>query len=180
LIINRFDQVWFEPAPASKVAAIYQTDEFGKELESGRIIFQPQEKSVNCFMKTFSQAGIYYFIMAKDDDNDGDDTKSYPLAVIVLPNVIFHYVSIQKGEFDNRSILTNVSDFVIWEFDQIISHNVGYVRSNDTLKELVSCHDRAVAGRNRKCLGVECIQPGTFFFANPGNIDALSHLILSL
>ncbi|UJR33950.1 hypothetical protein I4U23_021368 [Adineta vaga] len=165
LIINRNDQVWFEPSLSVKVETIYETNQFGDELVPDRPIFRPQEKSVNFFMKSFPDMGIYYFSMDKTDKDS--DEKTHPLAIIVLSDVRFHYKTVGNDHFDNQAIITNVNDFIIWEFEQIISHNVAYVQPNDTLQDLISCHERAVQGRNRQCLAVECTQSGTFFFANP-------------
>jgi hypothetical protein len=178
------DQVWFDSS-SSKVATLYHTDEFGNELQSNQPIFQPQQNSINYFMKEFSQLGIYYFSTAKSDDKNNDQEKNkkpttHPLAIIVMPEVRFYYKPIGKNNFDHRSIITNVNDFVIWYSDEVISHNVIQIRSDETLKDLIACHDRAVAGRNRRCLAVECIQSGTFFFANPGRIKKLKLIKLSL
>ncbi|CAF0883109.1 unnamed protein product [Adineta steineri] len=169
LIINRNDQVWFDSS-STKVATIYETDEFGNGLEADQPIFHPQENSINYFMKKFSQLGIYYFSTERNDNennNKENDEQMCPLAIIVIPEVRFHYRSVREQDFDNQSIITNVNDYVIWTFDNIISHNVAHVNSNISLNELIACHDKAVVGRKRKCLGVECIQSGTFFFANP-------------
>ncbi|CAF4238180.1 unnamed protein product, partial [Adineta steineri] len=89
------------------------------------------------------------------------------LAIIVLPEIHFHYKFIRLGDFDFQAIITNINDFVIWQFEQIIRFGVIQLRSNETLQDLASCHDRAVSGRNRQCLAVECIMPGIFYFANP-------------
>ena len=163
MIINRNDQVWFEPSSSAKVETIYQTDEFGKELVVGQPVFRPQEKSVNFFMKSFPQTGIFYFSTANDEKDE-----THPVAIIVLPDVRFHYRTVGKNAFDNKPIITDINDFIIWKFEETISHNVGYIQSNDRLQDLIACHDRAVPGRYRQCLGIECIQSGTFFFANPG------------
>jgi len=177
------DQVWFDSS-SSKVANIYHTDEFGNELESDQPLFQPQQNSINYFMKEFTELGIYYFSTAKyDDKNDQEKNKkplTHPLAIIVLPEVRFYYKPISKDNFDHQSIITNVNDFVIWHSDELISHNLIQIRSDETLKDLIACHDRAVAGRNRQCLAVECIQSGTFFFANPGRIKKSKLIKLSL
>jgi hypothetical protein len=61
-----------------------------------------------------------------------------------------------------------LNDFVFWEFEQTVSRNVIQIGADETLRDLISSHERAVSGRNRLCLAVECIVSGTFFFANPG------------
>ena len=98
------------------------------------------------------------------------------MTVIVLPEIQFHYQLIDKEEFNDEPILTNVNDFVIWQFKQTISHNVIQLSSDETLEEIQSCHERAIKGRNRSCLAVECIKPGVFFFANPGKVNITAKL----
>jgi len=122
-------------------------------------------------MKDFPQEGIYYFStdINDDDKNKNQQKLTPPLAIIVLPKMSFHYQSIRKNDFDSHPIIANINDFIIWQFEQIISHNVIQIGSYETLQSIISSHERAVAGRNRKCLAVECIMPGTFYFANPGN-----------
>lgn len=115
-------------------------------------------------MKQFEQVGIYYFTT----DIQQEKKTSSPLAVIVLPDIRFHYQLIRLSDFDSQALITNINDFVIWQFEEIIQCNLIQLRSNETLENLVSCHERAVRGRNRQCLAVECIMPGIFFFANPG------------
>jgi len=68
-------------------------------------------------------------------------------------------------------ITTNTNDFIIWEFEQIISHDVIPLSSNETFKDIISSHDRAKIGKYRQCLAVNCkrISPGVSFFSNPGN-----------
>jgi hypothetical protein len=118
-------------------------------------------------MKEFQQEGIYYF-STDFNQNDQQENSTKPLAIIVVPNVRFHYRSVHKNDFDSLPILTNVNDFVIWQFDHIVSHNLVQLDSNEKLPDLIASHERAIAGRNRQCLAVECMIPGTFFFANPG------------
>ncbi|CAF2859080.1 unnamed protein product, partial [Rotaria sp. Silwood2] len=168
LIINRFDQVWFDSS-SKTVANIYQTNELGNRLETEKILFQPQANSINYYMKEFQQLGIYYF---STDINNTDKKKNIqnstlPLTVVVLPEIRFHYKSISKDNFDSEPTRTNINDFVFWQFDQIISHKSIQINPDVTLEELISCHEHAVAGRNRQCLAVECIVQGTFYFANP-------------
>lgn len=124
-----------------------------------KAIFQSQLNTINIYMEQFSHIGIYYF---------STTIKEKPLAIIVLPEIRFHYKLIRLSDFDSQAIRTNINDFIIWQFEQIIRFNSIQLRSNETLQDLVSCHDRATSGRNRQCLAVECIMPGTFYFANPG------------
>ncbi|CAF4832449.1 unnamed protein product [Rotaria sp. Silwood1] len=168
LIINRLDQVWFDSS-SKTVANIYRTDEFGKRLESEKPLFQPQLNSINYYMKEFQQLGIYYFStdINNTDTNNKKQNSIRPLTVVVLPEIRFHYKSITKDDFDNEPIITNINDFVVWQFEQTISRSLIQVNSDETLQELLSCHERAVTGRNRQCLAVECIVQGTFYFANP-------------
>ena len=125
--------------------------------------------SVNYFMKEFQQEGIFYFTT---DINENSTKKQQdpvePLRIIVLPDARFHYREIHTNDFSPHPIVTNVGDFVFWQFDHPISRNLIQLHPGSTLKDLISCHDRAVVGRNRQCLAVECSLPGTFFFANPG------------
>jgi hypothetical protein len=118
-------------------------------------------------MKDFHQQGIFYF--STDINNDKQDNTTKPLAIIVVPNVCFHYQLVQKNRFDSAPILTNLNDFVIWQFDHLVSHNLIQLDSNEKLQDLIGSHQRAIPGRNRQCLALECITTGTFFFANPGN-----------
>ena len=117
-------------------------------------------------MKQFEQIGIYYF--TTDVNYEKEKKTDPPLAVIVLPDIRFHYNLIRLSDFDSQALITNINDFVIWQFEEIICFNLIQLRSNETLEDLVSCHDRAARGRNRQCLAVECIMPGIFYFANPG------------
>lgn len=149
---------------------IYRTDEYGNHLEDNKPVFQPQPNSVNYYVEKFRKTGIYYFTLDAVHYQGIHSLKSIPLAVIVLPAIRFHYRLIRLSDFDSQAIITNINDFVIWEFEQIIRYNVIQLRSNETLDDLISCHDRAVAGRNRQCLALECSMHGTFFFANPGRI----------
>jgi hypothetical protein len=124
-------------------------------------------------MKQFSELGIYYFStdIQNDDKRRPKQSATYPLTIIVLPEIRFHYKSISKGNFDSQIIITaNTNDFVIWEFEKLISHDVIKLRSNVTFQELISCHDNAIPGRNRRCLAFNCkrIPSGTSFFCNPG------------
>jgi hypothetical protein len=167
IVINRNDQVWFNPI-STTLANIYRTDEYGNYLEENKAIFQPQLNSMNYFMQKFRQTGIYYFSTDINSDKKKKISTSPPLAIIVAPEIRFHYKLIRLSDFDPQAIITNINDFIIWQFEQIIRFNVIQLRSNETLQDLVSCHDRAVPGRNRQCLAVECIMPGTFYFANPG------------
>lgn len=168
IIINRYDQVWFDSI-STTLANIYRTDEYGNYFEGNKPIFQSQLNSINYFLQKFQQTGIYYFSTDINiDKNKQSSSTSPPLAIIVLPEIRFHYKLIRLSDFDSQAIITNINDFIIWQFEQIIRFNVIQLRSNETLQDLVSCHDRAVSGRNRQCLAVECIMPGTFYFANPG------------
>lgn len=167
IIVNRYDQVWFD-SMSTLLANIYRTDEYGNHLEDNKPIFQPQLNSVNYFMQQFRQTGIYYFSTDIKSNNKKKLSTSPPLAIIVLPEIRFHYKLIRLSDFDSQAIITNINDFVIWQFEQIIRFGVIQLRSNETLQDLALCHDRAVSGRNRQCLAVECIIPGVFYFANPG------------
>ncbi|CAF1293197.1 unnamed protein product [Rotaria sordida] len=166
LVINRYDQVWFNSL-STTLTNIYRTDEYGNHLEENKPIFQPQLNSVNYFMQQFQQIGVYYFSMDISHDHSKKSRTLSPLAIIVLPEIRFHYKLIRLSDFDSQAIITNINDFIIWQFEQIIRFNVIQLRTNETLQDLVSCHDRAIPGRNRQCLAVECIMPGTFYFANP-------------
>jgi hypothetical protein len=119
-------------------------------------------------MQQFQETGIYYFSTDILNNKRIKSSTSPPLAIIVLPEIRFHYKLIRLSDFDSEAIITNINDFIIWQFEQIIRFNVIQLRSNESLEDLVSCHDRAASGRNRQCIAVECIMPGTFYFANPG------------
>jgi hypothetical protein len=124
-------------------------------------------------MKQFSQLGIYYFStdIKNDNTNKARKCSTYPLAIIVLPEIRFHYKSIGKGYFDSETIIaTSTTDFIIWEFEQTICHDVIRLSLNETFKDLISCHDNAKPGKNRRCLAVKCksIPLGVSFFSNPG------------
>jgi hypothetical protein len=143
---------------------IYRTDEYGNYLDGNKPIFQSQLNSMNYFMQQFQRTGIYYFTT----DIDKEKKSSSSLAIIVLPEIRFHYKYIRLSDFDSQAMITNINDFVIWQFEQLIRFSIIQLRSKETLQDLVSCHERAIPGRNRQCLAVECIMPGIFYFANPG------------
>lgn len=103
-------------------------------------------------------------------NTDRKSSKPPPLAIIVLPETRFHYKIIRSDDFDSEATITNINDIVIWQFEQIIRFNVIQLRAKETLEDLIACHERAMPGRNRQCIAVECSMPGTFFFANPGRI----------
>ncbi len=142
-------------------------------MESEQILFQPQQNSINYFMKQFPKLGIYYFStdIQNDDKRRPKQSSTYPLTIIVLPEIHFHPKSIKKGKFDSEVIIiTNKNDFVIWEFEKLISHDVKKLRSNATYQDLISCHEKAIPGRNRRCIAVNCkrLPPGASFYCNPG------------
>jgi hypothetical protein len=143
---------------------IYRTDEYGNYLDGNKPIFQSQLNSMNYFMQQFQRTGIYYFTT----DIDKEKKSSSSLAIIVLPEIRFHYKYIRLSDYDSQAMITNINDFVIWQFEQLIRFSIIQLRSKETLQDLVSCHERAIPGRNRQCLAVECIMPGIFYFANPG------------
>ena len=167
--IRRQDVVWFDSS-TSNIASIYQTDEHGHPLQTEGTIFQPQHNSINYFMKQFNQEGVFYFSV---DFNPNEPNKQreqlVPLAVIVLPDIKFHYRTVEKGHFDLETIISHVNDFVLWHFQGTISANVIQLSADTPLADLITCHDRAVLGRPRQCIAVECTASGVFYFANPGN-----------
>ncbi|CAF4428119.1 unnamed protein product, partial [Rotaria magnacalcarata] len=75
-------------------------------------------------------------------DQEKKASKSPPLAIVVLPEIRFHYKLIRLSDFDPDAIITNINDFVVWQFEQIIRYGLIQLRSNETLEDLVSCHDR--------------------------------------
>lgn len=134
-------------------------------------------------MKEFPHEGIFYFSTDADDNDDNDKRRKdpvEPLAVIVVPATRFHYRSINKGDFDSAPIVTNINDFVLWQFEHSISRNVVQLNNNERLSGVIASHERAAAGKNRRCLAVECVIAGTFFFTNPGRMKSLSSIILLL
>ncbi|CAM4854988.1 unnamed protein product [Rotaria socialis] len=168
LIVNRFDQVWFDSSSAT-IAAIYRTDELGNPYELEKPLFQPQPNSINYYMQEFQALGVYYFSTDINSNNKKkqEQKPTQPLAIVVIPEIRFHYRSIGKDNFDSDPIITNINDFVIWQFNEIISHRSVQLAPNETYEELIGCHERAIPGRHRQCLAIECTIPGTFFFANP-------------
>lgn len=151
------------------MGCIYETDEYGVPL-SQEILFEPQRNSVNYYMKQFNKLGIFYFSVDFERQNILSQSSAPvpPLAIIVIPDIKFHYQIISKKNFNPGPIMTNVNDFVIWKFDNIISHNLVQLSSNSTIRDLGSCGSLAKPGRSRECLALECVRPGTYFFANPG------------
>lgn len=167
MVIYRNDQVWFDSS-SDNIARIYQTDQFGTPLNN-EFLFEPQENSINYFMKEFYQEGVFYFTTDIDSDpKKKEQNQTEPLRIVVLPDIRFHYASIHKNDFNHHPLMTNVGDFVIWQFDHVVSRNVIQIAAESELQDLVSCHERAMTGRNRQWLAVECGMPGTYFFANPG------------
>ena len=128
-------------------------------------------------MKDFQHEGIFYF--STDLNNDKQDTSGKPLAIIVVPDIRFHCQSVHKDEFDAAPIITNINDFVIWKFEHLVAHNLVQLDPDEKIHDLIASHERAKAGRNRQCLGLECITPGTYFFSNPGE-KIINHLLLLL
>lgn len=124
-------------------------------------------------MITFSQSGIYYFSMHIENHHKKKTKKSSTsqLAVIVLPKIQSHIKYIRENHFDSEVIIiTNTDDFVIWQFEQIISRNVVPFKSDATLEDILLCHKKAERVKNRRCLAVSCknLLRGTYFFCNPG------------
>jgi hypothetical protein len=121
-MINRYDQVWFD-STSTTLANIYRTDEYGNHLEVNQPIFQPRLNSINYFMQPFQQTGIYYFSTDINRDNEKKTSISPPLAIIVLPEIRFHYKLIRLSDFDSQAMITNINDFIIWQFEQLIRYN---------------------------------------------------------
>ena len=113
-------------------------------------------------LKVFPDVGLFSFVTWKSGSSSS-------LTIVVLPPIRFHWKLIRLSDFDAQAILTVVNDFIIWQFEQVIRFNMIQLRTNETLQDLVACHERAATSRNRQCIAVECIMPGIFFFANPGN-----------
>lgn len=166
ITINRFDQVLFCPLSTSRTGTIYQTDEYGDQLEPGKKLVQPQKTNMNYFMINFTKLGIHYFSM----DIKARRPLNRPLAIIVLPEVIFHHKVIRNSPFDSEIILTNTNDFVIWEFEHDISHDFVRLKSNETLEDIRLSSGNAINISTRRCLGVSCkeLPFGASFFSNPG------------
>lgn len=118
-------------------------------------------------MKEFTEEGIYYFSTDPNQNKKNQET-TQPLAIIVIPDVKFHYRETRKNDFHSIPIIANINDFVIWQFEHVVTHNVIQISAQETIQNIIASHERAVAGRKRQCLAVECIMPGTFFFSNPG------------
>lgn len=137
-------------------------------------LFQPQENSLNYYMKEFPIPGVYYFStdVNSHKKNKNAEGQTQPLVVVVIPEIRFHYKSVGKDIFDNVPIIATINDFVIWQFDQTICHQSVQLRPDQKLPELISSNERAILGRKRQCLAVECTVAGTFFFTNPGNIKS--------
>ncbi|CAF4125790.1 unnamed protein product [Adineta steineri] len=172
LVINRLDHVEFLPSSSRRGRILYQINEYDNQSEPKTILFQPQENSINYFIKEFSQLGIYYFSTDINNSNKQKSKQSstHPLTIIVLPEIRFHRKVISKGKFnDDPIITTNTNDFVIWQFDKIISYNLVKLHLNDTYNDIMSCHDRATVGRIRQCLAVHCksIPSGASYFCSP-------------
>ncbi|CAF1154189.1 unnamed protein product [Adineta ricciae] len=171
--INRCDQVQILPSLTTIASTIFQTNEHGRRTEHGSILFQPQRNSINYFVKHFNDLGVFYFSTNVKNHlrKTIKQTITQPLAVIVIPEIRFHEKRIEtKKAFDSKLIVTtNSKDFVIWRFDQPISHNVVQLHQDEKFDDLLACHTRAVVGRKRQCVGFYCekLSIGAFFFANP-------------
>lgn len=168
LVVHQYDHVYFRSIRKAS-ASVYETDEHGKDLARSALVFQPQANSVNYFRRVFDRVGMYYFAT---DHEQHKRPSSSPFAVLVLPEIRFHYKFVHLNDFDWQVLITNVYDFIIWQFEQTVRFGMVQLRSNESLEDLASCHDRAVAGRHRQCLAVECIVPGAFYFANPGKLSS--------
>ena len=134
-----------------------------------KTVLRRQQNGIKCFMKKFSQLGIYYFSIdiKRHDRGRREQSSTFRLAIIVLPEIRFHYKTLGKGVFDSQTI-ANTNDFIIWEFEKTICHDVTNSLTSDAFQDLVTCHDRATVGKNRRCLAVEGFSPGAFFYSNPG------------
>ena len=160
----------FAPTEATRPSAIYQTDELGNRLEFKPVLFQPQQYSINYFVKQFTQKGIFYFSTVDQRSDKGKSGENL-LTVIVLPDQRFHYKEIAKNKFDAELIIaTNAKDFVVWKFETDIIHDVIQLHENPKFDDLMLCHTRAVAARKRRCLAVSCktMAKRANFFCNPG------------
>ena len=144
--------MWFD-SKAKELPSIYQRESSG---ESSLI---PRLNLRTPVVKEFSLLGLFSF---------GTTNTRSSLTIVVLPEIRFHWKLIRLSDFDAQAIRTDVNDFIIWQFEQVIRYNMIQLRSNETLQDLVACHDRASYSRNRQCIAVECIMPGIFYFANPG------------
>ncbi|CAF0736434.1 unnamed protein product [Didymodactylos carnosus] len=170
VFINRLDHFWFEWDIAT-LKQLHQTDEYGNKLNNG-FSLKPIENGSRCLMKQFEKIGVYYFSNIDDDYDKTKQTttsgKSHPpLAIIVLPEIKFHYKTIQQHLFDPQPMVTKLNDFVIWEFLEPIQHNVIQLMQTENIQDLASCHDRAERGQSRQCLAMECVDTGIYYFANP-------------
>lgn len=106
---------------------IRQTDQYGNQLEHSKVLLQREQNSMAYYLTQFSQTGVHYFSMDNNRCHEQETKQSSAdqLAIIVLPEIRFHYKRIRQGVFDSEVIITTIrDDFVIWEFDQAISRDV--------------------------------------------------------
>lgn len=172
ICVHRHDRISFRSS-ASRCANLCRTNEFGQLVD-------PEEVSLRChptlfnedFHREFAETGVFYFAVDVDLEKKSI-VRGYALAVIVLPEIRFHWKLIRLSDFDSQAIRTNLNDFILWQFEQVIRAEMIPLRPNETLDELIACHDRGATGRNRQCIAVECIVNGTFFLANPGSSISL-------
>lgn len=166
--IHRLDRVWFRSSPITEVR-IEQTNECGTRLKLMETSFCPQPNTIHRFIDKFSQLGIYYFSIniKHHDEGKREQSSTFRLAIIVLPEILFHFKTLDKDAWEFRTIV-NTNDFIIWEFERTICHDITNSCASDTFQDLVTCHDRATVGKNRRCLAVEGSSPGAFFYSNPG------------
>lgn len=153
LIIHQHDRVWFDST----------------SIESLSIVEKDSSTDRLPLVKAFPHLGLFSFVTSKSGSSS-----SSSLTIVVLPPIRFHWKLIRLSDFDAQAIRTVVNDFIIWQFEQVIRFNMIQLRSNETLQDLIACHERASTSRNRQCIAVECIMPGIFYFANPGNKDISS------
>ena len=162
--------MWFRSSPITEVR-IEQTNACGTPFELIKTLCRPRTDGIHCFIKKFSQLGIYYFSIdiKHHDKGKREQPPPYWLAIIVSPKINFHDKLLGKRDFNSRTVtIANTNDFIIWKFDKTICHNVVNSLTSDTFEDVVTCHDRAIIGKNRQYLAVEGNSPGAFFYSNPG------------
>lgn len=168
IFIYQNDQIEFESS--IQCENLCRTNEFGQSIDSNEILIRSRKDFSENFILTFRHSGIFYYSFNVDLHRREREEKT-PICVVVLPEIRFHWKSIRSNDFDFDPIRTNLNDFIFWQFEQVIRSNMIPLRQNETLDDLISCHNRVSFSRNRQIIGLECIRTGTFFFANPGRLS---------
>ena len=166
--MNLNDQVWFNSSETA--GKIYETDENGYRINEN-YLFEEQPESLNYFVLTLRKPGVFHYaIDLGRTTTDSFDPRKI-LAIVVMENIKFHMIDVNKENFDQIPICTNTEDFVIWKFQEDIDQKMKQIPENVALEDLQLIKNFDNKCRPVQALGVECSKIGTFYFTNRGSIS---------